>query len=430
MTHASTKIGFVQALLSCALVAACGGGGNGTASSFDAGSDAAADGGGNADAASDAQSGNVMDAAADRDAGPTAPVAFINPAPGSKLFLGANFWNIDWEGPENYFASSVDWATTQNPWNPQFLADLTPYHVLRFMDWNLVNEEENPQADWSTRKRPDTDQSTSPVAFEWQIDLCNRTQKDYWINIPHTASTEYMTKLATLIHDKLDPRLRVYVEWSNELWNGGFPQREYSKSQGEALKLAGDDKGFAYQMYASVRTFEAFDAAFGKDKSRLVRVISGQAANWGVCEHHLDALKDSQINPNGVKADVYAVAPYFTGANLDELNNIGIPEAASWITDTYRCAKLADLKVIAYEGGQDSYVPTGGAKPCANVQQLAGMRDTYVSFLDAMQKAELTGPFMQYTHSGYCWGMKQSTSDSTEASPKYQGMLDWISAQK
>jgi hypothetical protein len=88
-----------------------------------------------------------------------------------------------------------------------------------------------------------------------------------------------------------------------------------------------------------------------------------------------------------------------------------------------------DLKVIAYEAGQDSYVPAGGEMPCADIQMQDGMRETYVSFLNAMKKAKLTGPLMQYTHTGNCWGMKQKTSDSTEASPKYRGMLDWLSQQ-
>ncbi|HTU60150.1 MAG TPA: hypothetical protein VMF89_16975, partial [Polyangiales bacterium] len=207
---------------------AADGGGDAAVDEIDAAiADAGAD-------ASDAQSGSG-DAATDAgsDAGSDAGTsAYINPTPGSKLFLGANFWNIDWEGADNYFMPSVDWATTQNPWNPQFLADIAPYHVLRFMDWNLTNEEVNPQADWATRKLKTADQTTSPVAYEWQIDLCNRAKKDIWITVPHNATTSYMMKLATLLRDTLDPRLRVYVEWSNEVWNGAFPAREYSKAEG------------------------------------------------------------------------------------------------------------------------------------------------------------------------------------------------------
>ena len=123
-----------------------------------------------------------------------APGGLINPAPGTSFFVGANFWNIDWEGQSDYFQSGVDFATTTNPWLPELLTDLAPYHVLRFMDWNRTNDSSNPQAVWSTRKQKTAPQS-EPVAFEWQIDLCNRTKKDYWLNVPHEANASYWTKV-------------------------------------------------------------------------------------------------------------------------------------------------------------------------------------------------------------------------------------------
>jgi hypothetical protein len=264
------------------------------------------------------------------------------------------------------------------------------------------------------------------VAFEWQIDLCNRTKKDYWVNIPHQASTDYMSKLAALIHDQLDPSLRVYVEWSNEVWNGSFPQRSYAQSQGQKLGLSGGDKAAAYQTYQSVRAFEAFEAVFGKNSPRVVKVLAGQAAYTGPCEAQLAALKDSKINPNGTQPTAYAVAPYFKGNSADELQSSGIPEATGWMVDSEKCASSASLPLIAYEGGQDSYA--AGEQACVKLQKDASLRGIYMKFLDAMQGAKLKGPLMHYTHSGNCWGLKQKTSDSAEASPKYQGTLDWLSA--
>lgn len=353
----------------------------------------------------------------------------INPAPGSKPFMGANFWNIEWEGESNYFSSGVDWSTTKDPWNPMFLQDLAPYKVLRFMDWNQTNKTgdypSNPQADWSTRVKPTDDQSI-PIAYEWQIDLCNRAKKDYWVTVPHQSTADSMSKLAMLVHEKLDASLRVYVEWSNEVWNGGFGQRSYAQMQGEQLGLAGMDKAAAYQVHQSVRMFEAFEAVFGKGSPRVVKVLAGQAAWTGPCEAQLAALQDKTINPNGTKASVYAVAPYFAGTNVDELMNDGIPEAKQWIADSVACAKKADLPLIAYEGGQDSYA--AGERECATLQRNAAMREVYMAFMDAMAEAKLTGPLTHYTHSGNCWGLKQKTSDTSANSPKYQGVLDWLSA--
>lgn len=350
-------------------------------------------------------------------------LALANPAPATKFFVGANFWNIDWEGQDDFFQSGVDFATTQNPWRPEFLADLAPYHVLRFMDWNLTNDTNNPQADWNTRKKK-TQPQNEPVAFEWQIDLVNRTKKDYWVNVPHESSPDYWTKLAGLIRDQLDPSLRVYVEWSNEVWNGGFPVHAWAADQATNLGLPGSDKAAAYYVYASVRVYEAFEGVFGKGSPRLVKVLAGQAAWTGPCDAHMTALGDSTINPNGTKPDVYAIAPYFGGTSIQDLSS-AIPTVTQWTTDSKGCASGGGLPLISYEGGSDSYAAGSG---CTTLQHDAGMHDLYTSYLDGISGAGLTGPFMQYTHTGACWGLKEKTSDALSNSPKYKGVLDWLSA--
>jgi hypothetical protein len=313
----------------------------------------------------------------------------------------------------------VDFATTTNPWNPQFLADLAPYRVLRFMDWNLANDDPNPQADWNTRRQK-TDPQNGPVAFEWQIDLCNRTLKDYWVNVPHRATPAYWTQLARLIQAQLDPRLRVYVEFSNEVWNGVFPQHGHALQQGNALSLPGRNRDWSYYVYASVRLFEAFEAVFGQSSPRLVKVLSGQADWTSPCEDHMAALADSTVNPNGTTPDVYAIAPYFAGMTIDELR-VAIPKAKIWVESHVACAAKRRLPVIAYEGGSDSH---GG--PCAALQLDPAMQSLYTTYLDAMLTGGLKGPFVHYTHSGACWGLKPKTSDSIANSPKYRGVLEWL----
>ena len=348
--------------------------------------------------------------------------AMANPAPGQSFFIGANFWNDDWEGQADYFQSGVDFSTTTNPWVPQLLTDLAPYHVLRFMDWNLTNNSSNPQAVWSTRKQK-TDAQSEPVAFEWQIDLCNRTKKDYWLNVPHEANASYWTQLAQLVYAELDPSLRVYLEWSNEVWNGSFPQNAYAAAQGKSLGLAGGDPAASYYVYEAVRVYEAFEAVFGKGSPRLVKVLSGQWAYNGPCTNDLKALSDAKINPNTTMPDVYAVAPYLSATTVAALNG-AIAGIQAGLVSNATCAATASLPLISYEGGQDSYA----ASNCQAVQTDPGMHDVYTSFLDALVADGLNGPFMQYTHTGSCWGLKVKTSDATSAAPKYQGVLDWLAA--
>ena len=75
------------------------------------------------------------------------------------------------------------------------------------------------------------------VPWEIQIALANETGKDVYINVPSNASLAYITNLADLfaygsngvtpytsvqadpVWPPLDPNLKVYIEFSNELWN-------------------------------------------------------------------------------------------------------------------------------------------------------------------------------------------------------------------
>ncbi|HKU38944.1 MAG TPA: hypothetical protein VJR89_12375 [Polyangiales bacterium] len=348
-----------------------------------------------------------------------------NPAPGSKFFVGANFWNIGWQGRGDYFTSSPSFAATTNPWRQDFVRDLAPYHVLRFMDWNLTNTSNNAQARWNTRLKKTDDQRNS-VALEWQIDLCNRARTDCWITVPHESEPDYWKQLAALVHDTLDPSLRIYVEWSNEVWNEQFPQRGYARSRGEALQLPGSDKAASYYVYQSVRVFEAFEAELGKDSPRLVKILAGQAEWSGPCETHLTALADAKINPNRTRATAYAIAPYVKGASSSAIR-ASIGKVRQWVADNAACARKAELPLISYEGGPDSFGSDDG-QACQKLQHDPAMRGVYTSFLDVMYDAKLLGPFMQYTHSGACWGLKQSTSDTLANAPKYQALLDWVAA--
>jgi hypothetical protein len=355
--------------------------------------------------------------------GGSSGTSLANPAPGSKFFVGANFWNIDWEGQGDFFQNNVDFKTTTNPWNPQLLKDLAPYHVLRFMDWNGTNDSNNVQAVWNTRKQK-TAQQDQPVAIEWQIDLCNRTKIDYWLNVPHESNADYWTKLANLVKDQLDPSLRVYVEWSNEVWNAGFPANGYAANKAGSLGLSGGMPSASYYVYQSVRLYEAFESVFGKDSPRVVKVLAGQAAWTGPCEAHAMALKDQTINPNNTMPTVYGIAPYFSGNTTGALSS-SLPEVNKWTSDSKKCAASMNVPLISYEGGSDSFAAGNG---CTTLQHNAAMHDIYMSFLTGISGAGLTGPFMQYTHTGACWGLKEKTSDSLDVSPKYKGLLDWLAA--
>lgn len=91
------------------------------------------------------------------------------------------------------------WSQT---YSPLMLEKLAPFGTLRFMDWTNTNAQTDNE--WSTRtiqsRRTYTDNG---VAWEEVIHLSNILGKNAWINIPHLATADYITQLATLFLNKL-----------------------------------------------------------------------------------------------------------------------------------------------------------------------------------------------------------------------------------
>jgi hypothetical protein len=105
--------------------------------------------------------------------------------------------------------------------------------VLRFMDFTATNG--NIQREWADRNTPDdlTFFSGQEDGYWWQgkgapweyaVLLANTLDKDIWVNVPTLAGDDYVARLADLLAATLEPERKVYVEYSNEVWNFAFPQ--------------------------------------------------------------------------------------------------------------------------------------------------------------------------------------------------------------
>lgn len=119
------------------------------------------------------------------------------------------------------------------PFHPDFLDFLEPFGCIRFMDWMRTNG--STIVGWEDRTPADYYSQTVPfagnvpyrgVAYEYLVDLCNTLSKDAWVNIPHKANDDYIEQFATFLRDHLDIGLKIYLEYSNEVWNTAmdFPQ--------------------------------------------------------------------------------------------------------------------------------------------------------------------------------------------------------------
>lgn len=352
--------------------------------------------------------------------------------PAVRSAIGTNFWNLGWGIWDDVFAAGVDFSTTDNPWNPAFLAEVSHYGVVRTMDFSQANI--STEQTWAERTQPtDGPPGQERLAWEWIIDLSNRTSTDLWINLPTESDDDYALELATLIRAELEPDRVVYVEWSNETWNGGFPQAQYAIDRGLELGLDADGytAGAKYHVYRAIRIFEQFDAVFGADDPHIVKVIAGQAVNTWLTGIHLAALQDATVNPSGMAVDAYAIAPYFghdvDGNGADALPQLqaAVEAAVDAVNSQADAVGPAGLSLMAYEGGQ--HVTTGADV----VSSTPEMYDLYSAYLDGVMPR--LDRFVHYLHngewsSGGAWGAERYVGQPLSEAHKLRALYDWIEA--
>jgi len=135
---------------------------------------------------------------------------------------------------------------------PEMVNIMKKFNSLRFMDPTATNG--NPQVAWSSRTLP-ANMQRGQMSWEHVILLSNEVGADAYINIPHQANADYITKLAQLfkygsdgvnpytsvqvnpIYPPLNSNLKLYVEYSNEVWNTllGFSQTQWNVEQAAIL---------------------------------------------------------------------------------------------------------------------------------------------------------------------------------------------------
>jgi len=338
------------------------------------------------------------------------------------------------------------------PFHPVFLARWKGMACLRFMDWMHTNGSKI--RTWDERPTPaDATFSDKGVALEVMIDLCNRLRADAWFCMPHLADDAYVRQFAQMVKDRLNPDLKVYVEYSNEVWNGMFPQSRYAGEQGQKLGFAEKpwEAAWRYTAWRSVQIFKIWEEVFG-GRTRLVRVLATQAAVPYISERILefqDAYK---------QADALAVAPYITcnvppkgkglttaevekwtvEQALDHLQQKSLPESIRWIQGQKKVADKFGVKLIAYEGGQHM-VGVGGGQDNQTITQLfhaanahPRMAKIYRQYYEAWT-AQGGDLFCYFTSIGSwskwgSWGIMQFYDDDPAQSPKFQASMRWARA--
>lgn len=341
-------------------------------------------------------------------------------------------------------------AEEGNTFSRPFLEKLAPFSTLRFMDFLSTNN--NPVKLWSERTTPAHATQARPEggALEYVVELANESDKDVWVNVPDQADENYARQMALLLKNGLEKERKVYVEFSNEVWNWGFPQATRNL---DAAKIEGkqpnsplvydksDNEGYWAMRRIAKRSVEVgrvFQEVFEDTTFERVRpVYAVQVGYEEVYKQGLEFLENQYGQPSKVLYGV-AGAPYF---NLnDEENKRGditkeeilavlperVDESLAMATKLGAYADYYGLRHLAYEGGQHLQDHGGNgsadAKIAANHDPRMGeMVEKYLRGWNAIGG----DAFMYFTlTSGYSkWGSWGLLEDPRQSSPKYEAAL-------
>lgn len=277
----------------------------------------------------------------------------------------------------------------------EFLNHIARFKTLRFMDWLHTNNN-NAVTSWATRATPRTRfASQAGVPWEHIVELANQTKKDIWINIPIYAGDDYVRQLAMLLRSTLNNQSKIYVEYSNELWNAGFWQFGWNEALAQAEVATNAQSALAYGanpdpniwMYRRI-------AKRGKEISDIFRSVYGDAAMMTKVR---PIFASQAVQPHVSKlgldfiADVYgppsryfyamAIAYYFgvgtqpetDGLNADQVlqamsQSIDAMHKQTWFETNVALARWYDMPLLGYEGGVDTFGPRNiAAKKAASL---------------------------------------------------------------
>ncbi len=340
----------------------------------------------------------------------------------------------------------------QDPFHPKFLRRWKGIACIRFMDWMHTNGSKIET--WSDRPvLEDASFAKKGMPLEWMIDLCNRLDADAWFCMPHRADDDYVRRFATLVHERLEPERKVYIEYSNEVWNSMFEQNRYAQARAKELGLGSADRpwegGGMFYARRSVQIFDIWEDVFG-GTDRLVRVLAWQSGNVWWFENILLPTDDAHRH-----CDALAIAPYLSmmvrqrgkgllasqverwsvDQVLDYVESTALPKSLDQIRRTKQLADKYRLKLLAYEGGQHLVGVAGGennervTRLLTLANQHPRMGAIYARYLRGWARAggDLFCNFSSVARPSKwgSWGVLPYWDTPPNEAPKYRAIVDW-----
>jgi len=322
--------------------------------------------------------------------------------------------------------------------NPDYIARIRPMQSIRFMPW--TNPRANETESWNDRVGIGAAHYTGDkgVPEERMIDLANAINASPWLSIPYKANDDYIKQYARMVKNRLRRNQKVYIEYSNEVWNSIFPAATYAARKADKLwhfpypKVPQGKRRvlLSSNWYAkrSVEMCRIWKKEFGGQRNRVKCVVGSLNSVPWVGKEILDCPLWKEANGCGRHIDAYGIGPYFGDyiarkenrqtvkswtRNADGgksrlfqeilhggmLPNGPVGGAMARLKEQlYANKKLADkyrLPMLAYEGGQHliRYDPPHTVKDPAvlnlfmSVQEDPRMRQAYQQYLNTWARS-------------------------------------------
>jgi hypothetical protein len=329
------------------------------------------------------------------------------------------------------------------------------------------------------------------AAWEYAVHMANEEQKDLWISVPLLADDDYVRNLARLIRYGSDgekpysrpqqkpvwaplaENLKVYVEYSNEIWNFGFPQwtqllertKEEVAKGNSNLNFDGSTSDGTWNSRHWARRLVQISAMFRElfgDAAMMTRVRPLFATQLGWADNYLGQglwFIDTWYNNGDGEQHVATPHPvnyYLWGAG-GSTYPVGFPEkleksktltvaqifqgyrqmVGAWSDNQKRdidYARAFGLKRISYEGGPGLDNLGGDEFARANAAKFAAQRDARIKsvYVDMLRRyGELGGDgFTNFLTANPTHGVVPSYQGPNVSSAKAQALDQALSSKR
>jgi hypothetical protein len=312
-------------------------------------------------------------------------------------------------------------------------------------------------------ERPELGTKVGGYSVETMVALANRTGVDPHFNMPADYDDDFVRSFASYVKQNLGSGLRASVEYSNEVWNWGFPQAQYANTLGRQMM---PETGTAWVEFSAGRTSnlcKIWKDVFAGEESRVRCLISPQT-DWqelgetvlecpawraahpgsGPCYEHVDA-----VNVTGYFAgclhDNAAVVQDWLAEGKDAAKNLAfeqlehgglLDECNDSLDDTV--TRYGYFRDLSQPRGLDLYVYESGTHFAYDAQ------DSTRQFLVDMTRDERMHDLYTKNFSGFkaaggsvlnvwvwvarndAWSNSESIHDT--AHPKYRAILDFTAS--